>query len=901
MLITLLLLAVLTIGAVSATENVDAVAVEDTGDENVVEAPADEEAVEADEINDVLNDVNPDDFNVWVTNKTLDVDEDEEEVVMNFTSPVGAEGDFDIFVNGELKESISLNATTAGKTINVTLYDLSITEYGSLPVSFSFNDGPSVECGTLTVFEYYSAEDDFDTFPFYSVTDEKYELYSFSQVPALGTLMVYVDGKLRYSKYIDDDEPDMQLFVGDLNITENGKYNIRTEYNVTENGQLIVVDDFNVTVSCMPVGVFLNEEGIDLLNNFTTPSLGSVYDGDGVIGTIAAYMDDIEVFNRTYFDSETYSVALEGFSYYEGFTLGNHMVKIVYLKNNLKQYVAEGMIEFYAEPKILNPYNIYEGEDKNITVRYYNGSTGTLVVYNAENDTSSPTGWKKGTVFMTESLNGNGTVVVPLKTLTIGYHGFYFNITLGDYSIEKFVSVNVQNRSDIKPYIDLEIDVDDIEFGDDAVICISELTGYQFAGNLTVKLSAYKSGKYVEIAQSEVSIKDGVWTAIFSNLNASEYKVDVSFLDSSYQLGQYTSNFTVEQAESDIYFDEDEIELNVGIPLNITVDVENALGIVADIDGDDVAVNGNVVQIPALGLGSYTLTITTIVDDNHVEDSIEVTINVTKAKSTIVMDKDITLIKGGSANVAVETEGAIGFDAVIVAHPDALSVNESLITISGLEVGLYTLSVTTIPDENHTAATENATVTVNKLSTVLASGSVSAVYNDGKTLVATLKDAQGKTIANVKISTNIKGLSTLTTDKNGQVKWIASSLVPDTYNVVLTFAGNADYLKSTKKVTVKVVKATPKLVVKAKTFKKSLKNKNYAVTLKNNKDKAINKAKLTLKVNSVTYKATTNSKGKATFNLKKLTKTGRYTATVKFAGDKYYKNISKKVKITVKK
>ena len=33
MLITLLLLAVLTIGAVSATEDVDAVAVDDTGDE----------------------------------------------------------------------------------------------------------------------------------------------------------------------------------------------------------------------------------------------------------------------------------------------------------------------------------------------------------------------------------------------------------------------------------------------------------------------------------------------------------------------------------------------------------------------------------------------------------------------------------------------------------------------------------------------------------------------------------------------------------------------------------------------------------------------------------------------------------------------------------------------------
>ena len=48
-------------------------------------------------------------------------------------------------------------------------------------------------------------------------------------------------------------------------------------------------------------------------------------------------------------------------------------------------------------------------------------------------------------------------------------------------------------------------------------------------------------------------------------------------------------------------------------------------------------------------------------------------------------------------------------------------------------------------------------------------------------------------------------------------------------------------------------------------------------------------------------KAKTNSKGKATFNLKKLTKKGTYTATVKYKGDKYNKAASKKVKIKVKK
>ena len=45
----------------------------------------------------------------------------------------------------------------------------------------------------------------------------------------------------------------------------------------------------------------------------------------------------------------------------------------------------------------------------------------------------------------------------------------------------------------------------------------------------------------------------------------------------------------------------------------------------------------------------------------------------------------------------------------------------------------------------------------------------------------------------------------------------------------------------------------------------------------------------------------TNSKGKATFKLKKLTKKGKYKATVKFAGSKYYTKVTKKVRITVKK
>ena len=97
-----------------------------------------------------------------------------------------------------------------------------------------------------------------------------------------------------------------------------------------------------------------------------------------------------------------------------------------------------------------------------------------------------------------------------------------------------------------------------------------------------------------------------------------------------------------------------------------------------------------------------------------------------------------------------------------------------------------------------------------------------------------------------------------------------------------------------------IKKAASKLTAKAKTFKASAKTKKYDITLKNNKGKAIKKAKVTLKINGKTYKATTNSKGKATFKITKLTKKGSYNAKINFAGNGYYKASNASKKITIK-
>ena len=187
-----------------------------------------------------------------------------------------------------------------------------------------------------------------------------------------------------------------------------------------------------------------------------------------------------------------------------------------------------------------------------------------------------------------------------------------------------------------------------------------------------------------------------------------------------------------------------------------------------------------------------------------------------------------------------------------------------------------------------------------KINTQLSANAVTTTYNINKNLVITLKDAKGKVLRGVKVTVNLNGAKTYTTDKNGQVKINVAKLVPKIYTAKITFNGNDMYVKSAKNVKVTVKKAKAKIVAKKKTFKSKKKVKKYIITLKNNKGKAIKKVRVTLKIKKKTFKAKTNAKGKAVFKIKKLTKKGKYTAKIKFKGNKYYKKVTKKVKIKIK-
>lgn len=188
-----------------------------------------------------------------------------------------------------------------------------------------------------------------------------------------------------------------------------------------------------------------------------------------------------------------------------------------------------------------------------------------------------------------------------------------------------------------------------------------------------------------------------------------------------------------------------------------------------------------------------------------------------------------------------------------------------------------------------------------KLDTRIVANAVTAVYNGGKYLTATLKDSKNRPISNKRVSIILNGKTrTLTTDSKGQVRLSTNNLDVKTYVAAISFNGDNSYTKSAANVKITIKKATPKLTAKTKKFKKSAKIKKYTVTLKTNQNKVMKGAKVTLKVKGKTYTAKTNAKGKATFKVKKLTKKGKYKAKVTFKGNKRYNKVTKKVKIIVK-
>ncbi|MBQ2665997.1 hypothetical protein [Methanobrevibacter sp.] len=320
----------------------------------------------------------------------------------------------------------------------------------------------------------------------------------------------------------------------------------------------------------------------------------------------------------------------------------------------------------------------------------------------------------------------------------------------------------------------------------------------------------------------------------------------------------------------------------------------------------DVDLNKTIALVNVLP-DEYNVTVLYSCDDKFINATANATLTVNKLDTNIICDsittaynsddyliitlKDINGEPVNDVTLTVDFNGSID---------NYTTENGTVkIPVKGLAPGNYTAMITFNETSIYLGSNATANVTVIKASAEMSSDGLTTVYQVHKYLNVTLKDADGNPITNDYVNITINGVTyNCKLDENGNAELIIR-LNAGTYKATITFE-NGNYNKTTITTKVVVKKATPKLTAKKKTFKKSKKVKKYTVTLKNNVGKVMKKAKLTMKVKGKTYKATTNSKGKATFKITKLTKKGTFKAKITYKGNKNYNRLIKTVKIKIK-
>ena len=246
-------------------------------------------------------------------------------------------------------------------------------------------------------------------------------------------------------------------------------------------------------------------------------------------------------------------------------------------------------------------------------------------------------------------------------------------------------------------------------------INVTSLTTNNRTVNITAKTDIPKDilwdGKLLFILPNGTQIEatygtNGTWWAEHTFDAYGEYNVNATYVGLD-NVAINNGTITINKANSTITLDN--IVLDYGETKNVSVTTTGATGITAKIGESEANVDGFVISIPLLDAGNYTLTVTTIPDDDHNPVTKEVNITVNKVNATLTVN-DVELDYGETKNVTVTAEGATGIVAKI--DENEANVNGFVISIPALDAGTYTLTVTTIADNNHNNVTKNATITL---------------------------------------------------------------------------------------------------------------------------------------------------------------------------------------------
>ncbi|MBE6497441.1 MAG: Ig-like domain repeat protein [Methanobrevibacter sp.] len=205
--------------------------------------------------------------------------------------------------------------------------------------------------------------------------------------------------------------------------------------------------------------------------------------------------------------------------------------------------------------------------------------------------------------------------------------------------------------------------------------------------------------------------------------------------------------------------------------------------------------NGQI-KVPTVNLNAktYDVSINFAGNDNYTQSSAAVKITVNRIDSFLRNVGDLTMDSDSKAEFTVGIEGATGITAKI--DDSDIEVNGLTVSIPQLDAGTHTLTVTTIPDENHNAVSKTTTITVEKAECSITVNDVSMYYNGTSRVKVSPHGA-------VRVTAKIDD-KFVNVDENNEI--LISGLNAGTHTLTVTAVPDDNHVSVTKTATITVSK-----------------------------------------------------------------------------------------------
>ena len=450
---------------------------------------------------------------------------------------------------------------------------------------------------------------------------------------------------------------------------------------------------------------------------------------------------------------------------------------------------------------------------------------------------------------ITQSANiKNGKASVSINNLNVGQYTATIQYN-GDNKYGSAKATASFNVTKLESKVD--ISVDNIEIGENAVVTVSVTSGA--TGNVTVVIN----GK-----SQVVELKDSKATVTIENLTAEDYKIEATYNgDAKYLTSSAVYTFNVNKLPSsitvsagDIKVGEDAVivaSITSGATGNVTFTVGDKTETVEIKDGKAT------LTVKDLVSGDYTVSAVYNGDDKYLTSSNSTSFKVSKISGYDIKVNVSEVNEGENATVTVilPKDATGNVTLVMNNRPYFAKVIDGVakIIVPYISAGTHEFIVNYYGDNKYDKATANGTITVNKKTFTLTADNLVKYYKGPESLTAKLVDSKGNPIANADVTFNINGKDYIRKTNNEGIASMAINLGAGTYNVAVK------YNESSVNVTV-----TVKSTIMADNLVKMYQNATrfYAKFL-DSTGKALTNSEVKFNINGVFYTKTTDKDGVA--------------------------------------